>query len=162
MITGYHDEYYEARASLTKSAWQQITEAKAVGRELLFGLQRKFLSEELVATGFPRGFSSLFRERIPTFEWNHLWPNFVGNWAMSTTGSYDDIQLSWHPIDKKAELLDRCELMLLRRKEQGESLRKVLLQEAAEHFGEPLPARVFDTAYKKVFEKRRGRPRLAK
>jgi hypothetical protein len=161
MITGYHHEHYETRSSLTKEVWQEIEEAHAVGRELLLGLQRKFLNEELTATGVARGYSLPTRESIPTSEWNHLWPNFVGNWAMSTTGSYDAIQLSWHPIDKKAELRERCELMLLKRKKQGESRRKLLFQEAAEHFGEPVPVRVFGTAYKKIFEKQRGRPRLA-
>jgi hypothetical protein len=59
--------------------------------------------------------------------------------------------LSWHPKDTKVELRERCELLLLTRKEQGESRRKVLVQEAAEHLGEPLPTRIFDAAYKKVF-----------
>jgi hypothetical protein len=51
MITGYHHEHYETRSSLTKEVWQEIEEAHAVGRELLLGLQRKFLNEELTATG---------------------------------------------------------------------------------------------------------------
>jgi hypothetical protein len=161
-LTGYHREHYETRFSLSKEGWQEIEEACAVGRDLLRGLQGKFLSDELIATGVPRGRSRPTRERIPTSEWKKLWPNFAGNWAMSTTGSYDDIQLSWHPKDTKVELRERCELLLLTRKEQGESRRKVLVQEAAEHLGEPLPTRIFDAAYKKVFGKRRGRPRLAK
>src|ERR1700722_3718398 len=161
-LTGYHYECHETRFSLSKKIWQDIAEACAVGRELLRGLQSKFLSEELTATGVPRGYSSPSREAIPTSEWKKLWPNFVGNWAMSTTGSYDDIQLIWHPKDRKAELRERCELLLLKRKREGESRRKVLLQEAAKHLGEPLPTRIFDAAYKTVFGKRRGRPRLVK
>jgi hypothetical protein len=147
-LTGYHHEHYETRSSLTKEVWQEIEEAHAVGRELLLSLQSKFLSEELTATGVARGYSLPTRERIPTSEWKHLWPNFVGNWATSTTDTYDDIRLSWHPIDKKVELRERCELMLLTRKDHGESRRKVLFREATEHFGEPLPTRVFDAAYR--------------
>jgi hypothetical protein len=160
--TGYHDEHYEQRSSLSREIWQEIEEAHKVGRELLRGLRTKFLSEELTATGVPRGRARPTRERIPTSEWQTLWPNFVGNWAMSTTGSYDDIQLLWHPKDRKVELLERCELLLLKRKKEGESRRKILLQEATEHLGEPLPTRIFNAAYKKVFRKRPGRPRLIK
>jgi hypothetical protein len=160
-LTGYHHERYEARSNLSKEIWQEIEEAHTLGRELLRGLQSKFLSEELTATGVPRGRWRPSREHIPTSEWQTLWPNFVGNWAMSTTGSYDDILLLWHPKDRKAELRERCELLLLKRKEEGESRRKVLLQEAAEHLGEPVPTRIFDAAYKTVFGKPRGRPRLS-
>src|ERR1700694_4358718 len=40
--------------------WQEIEEAAAVGRELLRGLQSKFLKEEVSATGVRRG---VWRER---------------------------------------------------------------------------------------------------
>src|ERR1700674_4307501 len=93
-LTGYHHEDYAARFSISKDRWQEIEEANAVGRELLRGLQRKFLSEELTATGVARGFSRPTRRPIPPSEWLRLWPNFAGNWAMSTKGRYDDIQLS--------------------------------------------------------------------
>lgn len=158
-VMGYHHELYEERCSLSKEIWQEIEEAHKVGRELLRCLRAKFLSEELTATGVPRGRSRPIRERIPTSEWQTLWPNFTGNWAMSTTGSYENIELLWHPKDRKAEMLERCELLLLERKKEGESRRKVLVQEAAEHLGEPIPTRIFSAAYKKVFKKRRGRPR---
>jgi len=159
-VTGYHHEHYEARHGLSKEVWQEIQEANDLGRYLLLGLQSKFLGEELTATGVPRGFWRPTREPIPTSEWKTLWPNFVGNWAMSTTGRYDEIQLTWHPKDRKVELRERCELLLVKRKGEGESRRKVLIQEAAEYLGGP--ARIFDAAYKKVFGKPRGRPRLAR
>ena len=161
-LTGYHYEDYATRSSISKERWQEIEEAHAVGRELLRGLQGKFLSEELTATGVPRGYSRPTRQPIPPSEWLMLWPNFAGNWAMSTKGSYDDVQLSLRPIDEKAELQERCELFLLRRKREGESLRKVLIQDTTEHFGERVPVRIFDTAYSKVFKRRRGRPPLIK
>jgi hypothetical protein len=160
--TGYQYEHHENRFNLPKEVWREIEEAAALGRALLRGLRDKFLSQELTATGIPRGRSLPGRENIPSSEWQTLWPNFAGNWAMSTTRSYDDIQLLWHPKDKKVELLDRCELLLLRRKIEGESSKKTLVQEAAEHLGEPVPTRIFNAAYKKVFRKPRGRPRLPK
>jgi hypothetical protein len=160
-VTGYHHEHFDNSDNLSKEVWREIEEAHAVGRALLRGVRERFLSEELTATGVPRGRSRPSRELIPTSEWQTLWPNFVGNWAMSTTGSYDDIQLLWHPKDKKVELRERCELFLLTRKKEGESRRKILIQEGAEHLGEALPIRIFDAAYKKVFGKLRGRPRLS-
>jgi hypothetical protein len=54
-LTGYHDERYETRFSLSKEGWQE-----------------KFLSEELIATGVPRGRSRPTRGRIPMSEWKHL------------------------------------------------------------------------------------------
>jgi hypothetical protein len=161
-LTGYHHEHYEKRNSLSKEVWQEINEADAVGRALLLSLQRKFLGGELTATGVPRGRSDPAREDIPTSEWQRLWPNFVGNWAMSTAGSYDDIRMTWHPPDPKAELLEQCELLLSKRKSEGETRRKLLLEEAKDYFGEPVPARIFSEAYQKVFKKRRGRPPLAR
>jgi hypothetical protein len=156
-----NDEDYATRFNISKERWQKIEEARTVGRELLRCLQRKFLSEELTATGVPRGFSRPTRQPIPPCEWLRLWPNFAGNWAMSTKGSYDDIQLWWRPIDKNAELQERCELYLLKRKREG-SLRKVLIEGTTEYFGEPVPVRIFNAAYSNVFKRRRGRPPLKK
>jgi hypothetical protein len=161
-LTGYHHEDYAARFSISKERWQEIEEASAVGRELLRGLQRKFLSEELTATGIARGFSRATRRPIPPSEWLRLWPNFAGNWAMSTKGRYDDIQLSLRPLDEKAELLERCELFLLKRKREGAVLRKTLIEDTTRYFGEPVPVRIFNAVYSKVFERRRGRPPLKK
>ena len=157
-LTGYHYEDYESRSSLSKERWREIEEACAIGRELLRGLQRKFLSEELIANGIPRGFARPFRESIPPSEWLKLWPNFAGNWAMSTTGSYDDIQLLWRPISRRAEFEERCEVFLRKRQHEGQDKRKILIQEAADYFGERVPERVFNAAYGSVFRKRRGRP----
>jgi hypothetical protein len=161
-LTGYHHEDYAARCSISKERWQEIEEACAVGRELIRSLQRKFLSEELTATGVPRGYSHPTRQPIPPSEWLKLWPNFAGNWAMSTKGSYDDVQLSLRPLDETSELQERCEFFLLKRKREGESLRKVLIEDTTEHFGGPVPVRIFNAAYRKIFERRRGRPRTKK
>jgi hypothetical protein len=163
-LTGYHHEDYAARCSISKERWQEIEEAAAVGRELLRGLRRKFLKEELLATGIRRGFWREIRVPIPPAEWLKLWPNFAGNWAMSTSGRYDEIYLSWKddPKTLKTELQERCELFLLKRQREGESRKKILIIEAAEHFGGHLPDRIFSAAYKNIFNRTRGRPRLRK
>jgi hypothetical protein len=157
-LTGYYPEDYEARDSLSKERWQELEEACTVGRELLRDLQARFLSQELTATGIPRGFAQPTREPIPPIEWLKLWPNFAENWAMSTTGSYDDIKLSWNPKDKSVALQELCEAFLLKRKQDGESRRKILIAEAADHVGERVPIRTFNAAYQKTFKKNRGRP----
>jgi hypothetical protein len=161
-LTGYHYEDYATRSSISKERWKEIEEACAVGRELLRGLRTKFLSEELTGSGVARGYSRPTRQPIPPSEWLRLRPNFAGNWAMSTKCSYDDIQLSLRPIDKDAELLERCELFLLQRQREGEGLRKTLIEDATQYFGEPVPVRIFNAAYSSVFKKRRGRPPLNK
>ena len=95
-LPGYHREDYAVRSDISKERWQEIEEAYALGSDLLRGLRDRFLSEELSATGVPRGLLRPTRESIPPSEWLKLWPNFAGNWAMSTTGSFDD---RLRPID---------------------------------------------------------------
>jgi hypothetical protein len=51
-----------------------------------------------------------------------------------------------------------CILWLQNRRDEGETLKKSLQAEAKERFGTGLTTRVFDTAYKEVFAKLRGRP----
>ncbi|SRR5258708_22266991 len=160
-LTGYHYEDYAARSSISKERWQEIDEAYAVGRALLRGLLSKFQKEELTATGIPRGFWKPDREPIPSSHWHRMLPNFSGNWAMSTSESYDDVQVSSHVNSKtkNAELQDRLELYLLEQKRKGESLKKILISAAAENFGQAIPTRVFNAGYAKVFKKPRGRSR---
>jgi hypothetical protein len=160
-LTGYHYEDYAARSSISKERWQEIEEACAVGRALLRGFRNKFEKEELTATGIPRGFWNPAREAIPSSLWLRLWPNFSGNWTMSTSESYDDVQVSWNVNSKtkNAELQDRLELYLLEQKRKGETLRKILILAAAEYFGQAIPIRVFNAGYSNVFKKPRGRSR---
>lgn len=161
-LTGYHYELYSQRFELTKNAWQDIEEAYTLAKVLLRNFRGKFLSGELTATGIPRGRSRPRREAIPACEWQTLWPNFVGNWAMSTSCSYDDIELSWSPKNIKFEQRTACEDFLLRRKKEGVSHRKILIDEVAEHFRTSIPLRIFNEAYKNVFHKRIGRPPLTR
>ncbi|SRR5258708_11874369 len=163
-LTGYHRESDPIFSKNYMDRWQEIEEAAAVGRELLRGLQSKFVKEELLATGIRRGFWRETRVPIPPSEWLRLWPNFANNWAMGTVGRYDEIQVSWcdNPNANKAELQERLELFLSKRKREGQSRKKILIDEAAEFFGGHLPDRIFAAAYKKIFNRTRGRPRLGK
>jgi hypothetical protein len=156
-LAGYHSELYPIRSQLSQAQWREIEEAYQLGQEILRSLQTKFLTEELKATGVPGGRWRPEREPIPASEWLRLWPNFVENRAMSTVSSYDDIQVIWRPPDPKAELLLQCVRMLMKRKESGESRRKILLEEANKYFGR-VTIRLFNEAYGTVFQKKRGRP----
>jgi hypothetical protein len=162
-LTGYHTELFPLRSQLSRQQWREIEEARALGEEILRSLRAKFLNEEITATGIPRGRSRLKRESIPAQEWWTLWPNFVGNWAMSTVGSYDNIELIWHPQDpSKAELVEQLDRLLLDARSDGESRRKVLLEAVRKHFGQQVSIREFNEAYRRIFQKRRGRPPSAK
>ena len=161
-FSGYHDENYATRSNISKERWQEIEEADTLGRELLRGLRSRFLSEELSATGLPAGVNLPTRLPIPPTEWLKLWPNFAGNWAMSTTGRYDDVRLLWRPKDRKAEIQSLCEEFLRKRQCEGETRKKILMQEVVNFVGENVPTRIFDAVYQGVFKKRRGRPRREK
>jgi hypothetical protein len=154
--TGYH---HESKVSeITQSRWSEIEEASALGRQVLLCLQSKFLKEELTSTGIPRGFWRPVREITPPSHWRRLWPNFIGNWAMSTLESYDEVIVSWSPEDKNVELLERLEEFLSDQKRQGQDARKTLTSAAEEYFGQSIPIRVFNEGYSRVFQKSRGRP----
>jgi hypothetical protein len=158
--TGYHREGDSVFAKSYDDRWQEIEEALAVGRALLRGLRTKFGKKELTATGIPRGFSGRVRTPIPPAFWFDIWPNFSGNWAMGPSGSYDEIQVSWHvdSRDGNAQLLDRLEGYLREQMAKGDSLKKTLTAGSAEYFGHPIPTRVFNEAYAKIFKRSRGRP----
>jgi hypothetical protein len=162
--TGYHRESDPVFSKNYKDRWQEIEEAVKVGQELLRGLDSKFLKQELLATGIRRGLWPEIRVPIPPSEWLRLWPNFAGNFAVSTEEGYGDVQVSWcdDPNANKAELQERLELFLSKRQRDGQSRRKILINEAAEFFGGHLPDRIFAAAYKKIFNRKRGRPRLGK
>lgn len=160
--TGYHSELHDLRGSLSAEQWKNIEESSALGREILRNLQNKLLTGELFATGVPRGYWNPEREKIPVSEWRELWPNFIGDWAMSTKGSYDDIQLTWHPLTGKEELQNDLVAFLQQQASDGVRERKVLLYEANRYFAQAIPTRVFAGAYQTVFKSHRGRPRKSK
>ncbi len=51
-----------------------------------------------------------------------------------------------------------CEVFLAKRKSEGETKKKVLFLEAATFLGERVPVRIFNLAYQKVLQRKRGRP----
>jgi hypothetical protein len=166
-LTGRHREQDGWLPQSYNERWQYIQEASDVARALLLGLQSRFLKGEVIATGMPMHYTCRDRVPIPAEEWLRLWPDFTDDMAMSGGRSalrYDDIRLS--AVENQelhtAYLTKNCVTFLQQRNNAGESRRKILVQEATEHFGAPLPARVFSAAYKTVFNKQRGRPRTKK
>jgi hypothetical protein len=163
-MTGRHREDDRWLPQSYKERWQDIEEASHVSVALLLALQSKFLKKEIIATGVPIGFWSYKRVTIPPDNWLRLWPDFAHNRAMGGAGRYDEIQVTWDQMREARhdELTELCTVFLRKRQGDGEDRRKILLQETAEYLASPLPARVFTAAYKEVFNKRRGRPRMTK
>jgi hypothetical protein len=155
--TGYFRD--DNPSQITMDRWREIEEVKHVAVDILLCLQRKLLNGELVASGVPAARWRATREPIPPSYWLRLWPNFFGNWAMSTQERYDDILVSWTPKNEKVELQERLEEFLNEQKRRGRDARKILLAAAGEYFGQSIPARLFNEGYSKVFNKPRGRPR---
>jgi hypothetical protein len=95
--------------------------------------------------------------------WRDLWPAFIGDRAIGPTLQYMDVLVSINSEsgDRHAELTERCESYLRQRRATGRVPKKeTLSEEANEHFQFKIPVRVFASAYKAVFDKRRGRPRI--
>ena len=60
---------------------------------------------------------------------------------------------------RASELLESVIDWMRARMVEGKSRRKILEHEAKTHFGDMLTDRIFDAAYKVVFNRSRGRPR---
>jgi hypothetical protein len=147
---------------------QVIAEARDLGVALLRGFQTLLLRQDVIASGIPiRSGNETEHEIIPAERWLRLWPNFVHNFAMAfarpddeSCGRYDDIRLSINePQLLQAELVANCSRFLRQRRGEGESRRKLLIEEASLNLGSPIPIRIFNAAYKEVFKQPRGRPR---
>ena len=94
-----------------------------------------------------------------------MWPAFIRDRAIGPTLEYTEVLVSINAESpaRHAELTERCENYLRARCATGEVPKKeTLSEEANEHFQFKIPVRVFDSAYKAVFDKRRGRPRIEK
>jgi hypothetical protein len=133
--------------------------AAELGKALVGQFKDRLVREEIIATGL----SSLAveRVRIPGERWTELWPDLVNDMTKGGNLEFTKVRV-FEPTDRPtqaAALLDRCIEWMQRRSHEGEGVRKVLQREAIDQFGGDLTSRTFDTAYKAVFSKSRGRPR---
>jgi hypothetical protein len=113
---------------------------------------------EIVAAGYV---SKLLRRiEIPPDHWSQLQPNFAEDEVFGSGSKFTHVHVS-RPDDLRAspDQLEECIAWMRQRQAMGESRRKVLEGEAIKQFGTALTTRMFDTAYKAIFHKPRGRPR---
>jgi hypothetical protein len=131
--------------------------------DLIQNFYKRLENNSIIASG--RSFNSPQRIPIPPERWRDLWPAFIGDRAIGPTLQYTEVLVSINAESPAphAELTERCESYLRARCAAGEVPKKeTLREEANEHFGFKVPVRVFASAYKAVFDKRRGRPRIEK
>jgi len=166
----YHREDDRNLPCSYKERWQEVEEAAHLGRALLSRLQDQFLKKQIIATGIEFGLNNPERVVIPPERWLRLWPDFANNMAMAQLKlddplchRYDDIRLTSDETTRARDVLrEDCISFLRHRRSEGEERKTVLRQETEDHFGTPIPVRVFDAAFKTVFRRTRGRPRLKK
>jgi hypothetical protein len=129
--------------------------------DLIQAFYKRLENNSIVASG--RSFNSPQRIPIKPKRWRNLWPAFIRDRAIGPTLQYTDVLVSINSEspDRHAELTERCESYLRQRCATGRVPKKeTLSDEANEHFQFKIPVRVFTSAYKAVFDKRRGRPRI--
>jgi hypothetical protein len=99
------------------------------------------------------------RVPIPAERWEDLWPDFSKNRTRFGSMAFEYVRVSKTVPLLASDIIESCSLWLRQRPDAGESPKKVLIEEAREQFGNVLTTRDFDSAYKSVFNRRRGRPR---
>jgi hypothetical protein len=132
--------------------------AAELGRSLLAAFKERLINGQLIATGLCA--LDVDRVRIPGDRWPDLWPNFIDSRADGDL-TFTAVRIR-QPTDPPQvdDLLTQCIEWLRKRRKEGGGLKKGLRAEALKHFGAALKTRIFDQAYKVVFAKARGRPRI--
>jgi hypothetical protein len=159
--------YRQKAAQLTTfgglSARQQ-QEIHLLGESLVADFKSRLIRGEIIATGFSG--ISVERSRIPPDRWQNIkmWPHFINEQTTDGQLEFTVVRVSdVVPTTTSAiDLLQRCIEWMQQRRDGGESRRKVLEKEALKHFGTAIKIRTFAEAYRVVFNKPRGRPRLTK
>jgi hypothetical protein len=142
---------------------KEIEELFQLGIALVGQLKTKLIKKEISATGRSFGLSTDPDGRIAILpeQCARIWPDFVEGKIRGELFEFTDVRLVTNNNRKArtAELVNRISEFLQKRKLEGVSERKILKQEALEHFDSNFKTRAFDAAYKATFNKRRGRPR---
>jgi hypothetical protein len=119
---------------------------------------RKELREgKIVATGLCA--LEVGRVEIPPDRWDDFWPDFIHNRTRFGSLEFTSVRVSRPTEQLASDVLTRCSEWILQQAKAGESQKKVLIVKAQAQFGAALTTRVFDAAYKQVFNRSRGRPR---
>jgi hypothetical protein len=158
-IIGYYRDEVERQPWLHTPSTQRSRRLEKLRQDLVGRFRTQLIKGDIVATGLSP--LTIDRTKIPGERWEDLCPDFVNDKAKGGTLEFTRVRLS-EPTDhptQAAALLDRCIQWLEQRKHEGEGRRKVLQGEALTVLGQDLTTRMFDTAYRAVFSRSRGRPR---
>jgi hypothetical protein len=133
-----------------------------LGQSLVERFRAQLISGEYVATGFQP--PSIECVTIPAELHRKLIFNFEEGIALGGGFNFTAIWIATAPdIERqKSDVSTRIVGWLAERgSRQGEELKKTLLDAACRKFGDECTTRVFDTAYRQVYGRKRGRPRKA-
>jgi len=145
------------------------THAREVHSELTFQLGMALISQfktdlmekVIVASGIPQPFGA--RRTVPPEECGRVWPNFLEQTFAGPLFGYSQVTLEANNTRTAVNrrLLNSCCNWLRERKLSGKVRKKEDLRALAkDHFGQTIPARVFNQAYAQVYDRERGRPRI--
>jgi hypothetical protein len=128
-------------------------------RELAYRFRSSLCEGTYVAAGFFH--DSATRVVVDPDLCRELWPRFATDRLSGLNFEFTHVRVMEAAERSSAsERLLECVINWLRaRMVEGESRRKILEYEAKTHFGDMLTDRIFDAAYKAVFNRSRGRPR---
>lgn len=126
---------------------------KALVVEFLAALRKGSLAATALAP------PALVRAPVPGELWSELKPDFATGSAAWGSAALTHIRIAKAEGAHAPTLVARCAEFLRRRRDAGESRKKILGHEARAELGDALTTRDFDAAYKEVFARKRGRPR---
>jgi hypothetical protein len=172
-----HDDFYLRDAAKHPPATpglQATVRRLKLKQDLVEAFRELLVMGKLVATGFSR--LAVEEVTIPAGRWRDLWPDFIHDKATSDILEFTGVWISEPatapatpslslsepaaaPATPSLSLMQRCLEWMRQRAQGGESRKKVLKGEAMKLFGDDLTTRTFDSVYKEIFSKPRGRPR---
>ncbi len=129
-------------------------------RELAYRFRSSLCEGTYIAAGFFRDSAS--RIVVDPDLCRELWPWFATDRLCGLNLEFTHVRVMEAAERPRAsELLESVIDWMRARMVEGKSRRKILEHEAKTHFGDMLTDRIFDAAYKLVFNRSRGRPALA-
>jgi hypothetical protein len=133
-----------------------------LGQSLVEDFRAQLISGNCVATGLQP--PSIERVTIPPELHRDLYYNFEDGIAKGGGYIFSHIRIVKTPgieHQKSDVLTSIASWLVARRAQQGEELKKTLLGAAHREFGDECTTRAFDAAYRRVYGRKRGRPRKA-
>jgi hypothetical protein len=133
-----------------------------VGQSLVEEFRAQLISGKCVATGLQP--PSIERATIPPELHRDLIYSFEHGVAKGGGYIFRHVQIVKNPgieHQKSDVSASMVSWLVDRRAQQGEELKKTLLDSAHREFGDQCTTRAFDAAYRRVYGRKRGRPRKA-